>query len=62
MSDQPAETTAETKSSVYQGLGYPNHRDEDPIEAIGWQGLNTHEIENVSRETIDKESDGSPLD
>lgn len=58
MSDQPAETTAETKPSVYQGLGYPNHRDEEPIEPIGWHGLDVSEIENVSRETITLESDG----
>jgi len=58
MNDHPAEETAETKASVYPGLGYPNHRDESAIEPIGWHGLRDAEIDNVSRETIDKESDG----
>ena len=72
MNDHPAEETAETKASVYPGLGYPNHRDESPIEPIGWHGLGEAEMvinvgvsglgeaetDNVSRETIDNESDG----
>ena len=37
MTEQPAEETSITKPSVAQGLGYPNHRNEQSPEPTGWQ-------------------------
>lgn len=51
MLDQPAETTAETPATVREGLGYPNDREETSPQPTGWQGLDTADIEHVSRET-----------
>lgn len=47
----PADATAETQPSVVEGMGYPNHRVEDSPEPIGWQGLETDGLTEVSRET-----------
>jgi len=47
----PADATAETQPSVAEGMGYPNHRVEDSPEPIGWQGLETDGLTEVSRET-----------
>lgn len=54
-SRQPAEQTAITSRSVFSSLGYPNFRNEQTREQIGWQGLKAHELTNVSRETFSKE-------
>ena len=51
MTEQPAEETSITKPSVAQGLGYPNHRNEQPPEPTGWQQSPGNETEHVSRET-----------
>lgn len=51
MKDQPAEATAVTKPTVVPGMGYPNNREETSETPIGWQGLDTENIEHVSRET-----------
>jgi hypothetical protein len=51
MLDQPAEISAETPASVSEGLGYPNDRKEASPEPTGWQGLETANIDHVSRET-----------
>lgn len=45
------EKETETKPSVKPGMGYPNDRVESSPTPIGWQGLNTQNIEHVSRET-----------
>jgi hypothetical protein len=51
MLDQPAETTAQTQSTVHESLGYPNDRKETSPEPTGWQGLDNADIDHVSRET-----------
>ncbi len=51
MLDQPAELSAQTPATVREGLGYPNDRKESSPEPTGWQGLDTTNIEHVSRET-----------
>ncbi len=51
MLDQPAELSAQTPATVREGLGYPNDRKESSPEPTGWQGLDTSNIEHVSRET-----------
>ena len=56
--ENPADSTAETKPSVASGMGYPNHRDETSPEPIGWQGLDSDGLTEVSRETSgDKSAD-----
>lgn len=40
-----------TKPTVKPGMGYPNDRVEQSPTPIGWHGLDTENIENVSRET-----------
>jgi hypothetical protein len=45
------ERETQTKATVKAGMGYPNHRDEQSPTPIGWQGLDTENIEHVSRET-----------
>lgn len=54
--NQPADETAVTKPTVVQGLGYPNNRDEVSPSPIGWQGLDSGQVENVSRETLESEN------
>ena len=54
--DRPAEATAVTKPTVTPGLGYPNNRLEESPEQIGWQGITKGEIDHVSRETSEEES------
>ncbi len=51
MLDQPAELSAQTPATVREGLGYPNDRKARSPEPTGWQGLDTTNIEHVSRET-----------
>ena len=51
MLNHPAEATAETQATVREGLGYPNDRKETSEEPTGWQGLDTINLEHVSRET-----------
>jgi len=51
MLNHPAESTAETQATVREGLGYPNDRKEISEEPTGWQGLDTTNLEHVSRET-----------
>lgn len=46
------EKEVETKPTVKPGLGYPNDRVEKSPTPIGWQGLETEDIEHVSRETF----------
>jgi hypothetical protein len=50
--DQPAEGTAQTARSVFPTLGFPNDRLEHSPIPIGWLGLDTENIVNVSRETL----------
>ena len=57
MKEQPADESATTKPSVVPGLGYPNDRLESSPTPIGWQGLDTEDIEHVSRETLGREND-----
>lgn len=45
------ETDAATKPTVKPGMGYPNDRVEQSPTPIGWHGLDTENIEHVSRET-----------
>lgn len=45
------EDDVQTKTSVKPGLGYPNDRVESSATPIGWHGLDTENIEHVSRET-----------
>ena len=45
------EKDAATKPTVKPGMGYPNDRVEQSATPIGWHGLDTENIENVSRET-----------
>ena len=45
------EKEVDTKPTVKPGLGYPNDRVEQSPTPIGWQGLDTENIEHVSRET-----------
>ena len=40
-----------TIPTVKPGMGYPNDRVEQSPTPIGWHGLDTENIENVSRET-----------
>ena len=47
MTEQPAEETSITKPSVAQGLGYPNHRNEQSPEPTGWQQSPGNETEHV---------------
>ena len=49
--ENPADSTAETQTSVAPGMGYPNHRVETSPEPIGWQGLDLEGMTEVSRET-----------
>ncbi len=51
MFDQPAESTAQASKSVFPTLGFPNNRLEHSPIPIGWLGLDTENIANVSRET-----------
>jgi hypothetical protein len=51
MSEHPADQTAITQPTVKEGLGYPNDRKETSPTPIGWQGLDTTDINYVSRET-----------
>ena len=53
MLNQPAEASAETQATVREGLGYPNDRNETSKEPTGWQGLDTANLEHVSRETLE---------
>ena len=50
MSDQH-EQEVQTPRTVKLGMGYPNDRVEGSPTPIGWQGLDTEDIEHVSRET-----------
>jgi hypothetical protein len=50
--NEPAELTAVTPATVTDGLGYPNHRAEQSLTPIGWHGLETENLEHVSRETL----------
>lgn len=54
--ENPAETPAETQPSVASGMGYPNHREENSPEPIGWQGLSQDGLTEVSRETSEERS------
>jgi hypothetical protein len=45
------EQDAQTPPSVKPGMGYPNDRVEASPTPIGWQGLDTENLEHVSRET-----------
>jgi hypothetical protein len=53
MTDQAsaAELSAITPATVKPGLGYPNDRVEESPTPTGWQGLDTENLEHVSRET-----------
>ena len=51
MSEIPAEQSVSTPPTVREGLGYPNDRKEVSPTPTGWQGLDTENISNVSRET-----------
>jgi hypothetical protein len=46
------EKDAQTQPTVKPGMGYPNAREEQSPTPIGWQGLETENLEHVSRETI----------
>lgn len=48
---QEHEKNVETKPTLTPGMGYPNDRVEQSPTPIGWQGLETENIEHVSRET-----------
>ena len=48
---QEHEREAQTQATVKPGMGYPNHREEQTTTPIGWQGLETENLEHVSRET-----------
>ena len=50
MSDQPAEETSVTKPTVVSGLGFPNGREENSPQPIGWL-VDNQEVTEVSRET-----------
>ena len=50
MSEQPSESTAVTKPSAVEGLGYPNGRPESSPHPTGWL-VDKSEILEVSRET-----------
>lgn len=52
LTDQPAESTAQTSASVFPTLGFPNNRIEQSKTPIGWLGLDNENISNVSRETF----------
>lgn len=54
MTENQAEETSVTKPSVYPGLGYPMHREEESPNQTGWRGLGKENIEHVSRETLDE--------
>lgn len=45
------EQDVQTPKTVKPGMGYPNDRVESSPTPIGWQGLDTEDIEHVSRET-----------
>jgi hypothetical protein len=49
--ERPAAASAVTPATVKAGLGYPNDRVEESPTPIGWQGFDTDNFENVSRET-----------
>ena len=51
MPEREAEKSAVTPPTVKPGMGYPNHREEISPTPIGWQGLKTEDIAQVSRET-----------
>lgn len=57
MTEQPADKSAITQPTVVPGMGYPNDRVETSPTPIGWQGLETKDIEHVSRETLDGNND-----
>lgn len=48
------EHEVQTKPTVKPGLGYPNDRVETSPTAVGWQGLDSKDIEHVSRETSEE--------
>jgi hypothetical protein len=50
--NEPAELTGVTLATVAEGLGYPNHREEQSPTPIGWHGLEAENFEHVSRETL----------
>lgn len=52
MNENPAESTAQTRPTVVPGMGYPNGREEQSPEPIGWHGLKSEDLEHVSRETL----------
>ncbi|MFM7013535.1 MAG: hypothetical protein ACKOXT_00895 [Actinomycetota bacterium] len=52
MSEQPAESTAVTKSTVVRGLGYPNDRLESSPQPTGWL-VDNSEVSKVSRGTFE---------
>lgn len=45
------EKDVQTPATVKPGMGYPNDRVETSPTPIGWQGSQSEDIENVSRET-----------
>ena len=51
MTETPAEQTAVTKPTVYPGLGYPMHRQEESPDDTGWRGSGRKDLKLVSRET-----------
>ena len=54
--ENPADSIAETQTSVAPGMGYPNPRVETSPEPICWQGLNLEGLTQVSRETSEERS------
>lgn len=55
-----AEKTAVTKATVAPGLGYPNHRQEESSEPVGWNALQTLTAGEVSEvKAFPSESDVS---
>ncbi|SCX04499.1 hypothetical protein SAMN05216534_0264 [Candidatus Aquiluna sp. UB-MaderosW2red] len=52
VTDQSAENTAQVSKSVSPTLGFPNNRLEQSPTPTGWQGLDSKNIVNVSRETL----------
>lgn len=54
MTENQAEQTSVTKPSVYPGLGYPMHREEESPNDTGWRGSGKENIEHVSRETSEQ--------
>jgi hypothetical protein len=52
LTENHAEQTSVTKPSVFPGLGYPMHRQEESPNETGWRGSGKEDIEHVSRETL----------